>query len=410
MIAAHWIPHHRGRIGPWSDADVLWQWNPPFVKLVWDGNHPPYLEDVPADAKIIWRNYPLSEQFHSGLGLGRSVFHDEPGALFNAQSGTLRDRMAYNAAKLAVDDLATPEQAAAMYAQNAAEVIDYCQTKGIARTRLLFEGPNEYPVWVHGYVGLARMEAERLRLLHRLGVGGVAVNLGVGWPGNTGTDTPPVWDWAKPIIDAWSNMDYLGLHEYWAWQGPEQLWGWWAGRLLKCPHKVPIMVTECGIDGGVAGASDVKKGWLDLPGTSVDDKARRYINELWRYCDLLRADGRTQAVFVYTYDGNRQDWGRFDIRLEPFLNPFLSRIREQGLPRPGVVVPDPLSPPDSPGGYLPSAETSNNPAVLAEKVRWWFEEYVRQVESGNVQRATEIRYDLIRRDGLLYRLEGLLKG
>jgi hypothetical protein len=302
MISPHWICIHRGTIGPWSDKDVFARWRPPFVKIVWDGSQVPYLEDIPADAKIVWRNYPLSEQFHGGFGT------------------------------------VTPEQAAQAYVQNAVEVAAYCESKGVSRSRLLFEGPNEFPVWQHGYDGLARLEAARLAGLHKAGLWGVVCNLGVGWPGNTGTDTPPVWDWFKPVINLFGNGDYLGLHEYWGFEGPLQNWGWWAGRALKCPYRVPMMMTECGIDGGVLGAGHVKQGWYDLPDGSMNDKANRYLNELWQYADLLREDGRTKALFPYTYDGNRDDWGRFEIRTEVFLQPFFDRIAAHGLPQPGTFT------------------------------------------------------------------------
>lgn len=60
---------------------------------------------------------------------------------------------------------------------------------------------------------------------------------------------------------------------------------------------------------------------------------------------------------------------------------------------------------------LPSEETATDAPTLADKVRWWMEEYVRQSERGAMVYATAILYDLIRLDnGLLYRLERRLKG
>ena len=47
MIGAHWIPLHRGNIGAQTDAEVMRQWGPPIVKIVWDGSTIPYLEDIP---------------------------------------------------------------------------------------------------------------------------------------------------------------------------------------------------------------------------------------------------------------------------------------------------------------------------------------------------------------------------
>ena len=54
---------------------------------------------------------------------------------------------------------------------------------------------------------------------------------------------------------------------------------------------------------------------------------------------------------------------------------------------------------------LPEDETATDAATLAQKVRWWFEEYTRQVEGGKAERAKSIRYSLIK---LLYRLERAL--
>lgn len=62
-------------------------------------------------------------------------------------------------------------------------------------------------------------------------------------------------------------------------------------------------------------------------------------------------------------------------------------------------------------GPLPEDETATDAATLADKVRWWMEEYARQLEAGNTARASAILYSLINLDrGLLYRLENVLKG
>jgi hypothetical protein len=62
-------------------------------------------------------------------------------------------------------------------------------------------------------------------------------------------------------------------------------------------------------------------------------------------------------------------------------------------------------------GPLPEDEIATDAATLADKVRWWMEEYARQIEAGSTARATAILYSLIKLDGgLLYRLERILKG
>ena len=62
------------------------------------------------------------------------------------------------------------------------------------------------------------------------------------------------------------------------------------------------------------------------------------------------------------------------------------------------------------GRPLPSDEPIARVAVIADKLRWWFEEYARQIEKGDQVYASEIMYDMIRlENGLLYRLERALK-
>jgi hypothetical protein len=59
---------------------------------------------------------------------------------------------------------------------------------------------------------------------------------------------------------------------------------------------------------------------------------------------------------------------------------------------------------------LPESEPIMAVGKLADKVRWWMEESIRQDEAGNSARAKAIRYSLIKlAGGLLYRLENALK-
>ncbi len=356
LWSVHWQPLHRAG----TDKQTFADWRPPFVKLVWDGAQVPYLEDIPADARIVWRNYPLSEGFHGGLNLRQPTRALEalarlaeaaelPAAGALPQNGSGRDRVATRRAFETNATLPTPEEAAAAYLKNAEEIIAYCASRGVDRKRLIFEGPNEYPVWAHGYAGLARLERARLHGLQKLGTGGCYGNLGVGWPGNTGKDTPPVWDWFKPVADDFGPRDFLGAHEYSGRNGPRENWGWWLGRILKCPFRVPFLITECGIDLGVHGPDSAKQGWLNCwPGASLDDKARNYIAELGEYEDAMRADGRAAGLFPYTYDGNRDDWGMFSIDMEVFLKQWLPWLRSRPAVTKPPVTPQPEPKPEPP--------------------------------------------------------------
>jgi hypothetical protein len=58
-------------------------------------------------------------------------------------------------------------------------------------------------------------------------------------------------------------------------------------------------------------------------------------------------------------------------------------------------------------GPLPEHETATDPAVVAEKARWWLEEAQRMIETGDLEAAQRFNKSLI---VLLYRLEKMLKG
>ena len=62
--SVHWIPVHVGDIGGKHDRDWFRLLDPAFVKVVTNDETIPHYEDIPARAKIIVRNYPLSEQGH----------------------------------------------------------------------------------------------------------------------------------------------------------------------------------------------------------------------------------------------------------------------------------------------------------------------------------------------------------
>lgn len=61
-------------------------------------------------------------------------------------------------------------------------------------------------------------------------------------------------------------------------------------------------------------------------------------------------------------------------------------------PEPVVPHPDPL----------PNDETATDLVTLAQKVRWWLEELIRQIEKGEAERVRAIGYSLVK---LMYRLE-----
>lgn len=340
MISVHWIPTHRGQ----EDAQRFARWQPPFVKIVSLDERPPYTEDVPPGAKIIIRNHPLSELYGSRGLAAANVLEDSR----YAWSGEFPQRVREPMPVRTTGVLPSPEATGAEHAAICNRMAAYCESKGVSRTRLLFEGLNEPQLWANEPPAMvARYYKSFLNGLHGFGLHGVVGNFGVGWPGNGGVaEAPPLWAFFSQVIAIMQPGDYLGLHEYWALNGPQQNWGWWAGRFLKCPYKVPILITECGIDTGVAGTW--YGGWRDLPESTYDAKAERYCNELWWYAKQCANDGRVKGIFPFTYDLGSGEWFKFDIRDTVFMGQFFKKLAAEGMPQPGVVTPPPPPPPPPP--------------------------------------------------------------
>lgn len=181
-------------------------------------------------------------------------------------------------------------------------------------------GINEPQVWEPGVP-----EALRLYTIAmcdeaaRLGLHVGSMQLSVGWPGNNGPDTPPDWSPFYGVEDAILRGQHaLVGHEYFADLGPEENWGWWCGRLLKCPWRVPIIVGESGFDMAVkkAGLKHAERGW------------RGYISPeqyaVWRsfYVAKMSLDPRFVGDALFASDYANNEWWSFDV--EPAYQAILA--------------------------------------------------------------------------------------
>ena len=181
---------------------------------------------------------------------------------------------------------------------------------------------------------LAELESERVRLLAQNGLRAVV--------GNFGTGQPPLewWPAFRPALEeAQANGAYLGLHEYSAptmWfnstrspldfgasPGDE---GWLTLRyrkvyrqfLLPWGLRLPLLITECGVDGGVSQRPGPPgKGWMDFADYWAElgmgyDAAGNYIEQLAWYDSELQFDDYVlgAAIFAMTgFDG----WGTYQL-------------------------------------------------------------------------------------------------
>ena len=194
---------------------------------------------------------------------------------------------------------------------------------------------------------LSELETERVRLLAERGLAAVV--------GNFGTGQPPLewWPDFKPALEAAAaNGGYLGLHEYSAptiWfntnrealdftadRGDE---GWLTLRYRKVYRQyldpwglqLPLVITECGVDGLVTNRPGPPGGgWVDFGGYWQElgmgsDTAGNYVEQLAWYDSQLQLDEKVvgASIFAMTAFG---EWSSYQLLGEPteFLKQYLS--------------------------------------------------------------------------------------
>lgn len=272
-LSLHWRPTH------WDGRDqaIIAGWQPNSAKIINPSpDHVQLVRSVSPQTLVVLRDHPLSEQ------------HED---MFRDPVGTGR-----------------------YHAQRLAEIV---AEMGANPLNTVVTGINEPRIWDPGGIeATVTYTVELLDSLLYYGLTGGALNLSVGWPANNGYNTPPDWEPFAPIYDAIKRgCHFLVLHEYWAKEGPERNWGWWAGRFTQCPWDLPIIIGECGMDQYVNGpVATESRGWQSY--MSAED----YFDQLRRYDECLMDDDRIHSaeVFLYDYD---DPWQTFDIR----------QVREQWL-------------------------------------------------------------------------------
>ena len=291
-----------------------------------------------------------------------------PGALVIARDWALSEQKG--------DMLADPAGTGARHAWEWSEKAD---ALGYDPANTLVLGINEPPVWDTGVIpALTAYTIAFLDGCAQHGLRGGALQLSVGWPGNNGAETPPDWAPFAGVEAAIRRGKHaLVLHEYWATAGPGDGWGWYAGRFLKCPWDVPIVIGECGLDMGVVQDPSTLPGPRGWQGNV---NAATYGAQVADYMRRCLADRRFMGGTVYLTDYQAGEWQSFDT--EPARNELLAATAglvappwyEEGTPVPIPPTPEPgptppvtgaLVHPLPPGSYRITQrfnETDTNPA------------------------------------------------
>ena len=162
----------------------------------------------------------------------------------------------------------------------------------------------------------ARFEKKRVEILAANGLKACIGNFSTGVPD---VNDPTVWPAFYSALDAAkANGGVLGLHEY---SAPTMDWlfdpnsgeGWLTGRYRKvyrqyltpAGREIPLVITECGIDGGVGGGG-AGGGWKNYQ--SPED----YFNQLKWYDSILEEDQYVLGATIFCLE--IYGWESFDIR------------------------------------------------------------------------------------------------
>jgi hypothetical protein len=178
---------------------------------------------------------------------------------------------------------------------------------------------------------LAQFDAERVRILAQNGRKAAIGSFSVGTPQivtSYGARDGSYWRAFYPAIDAArANGGILSLHEYSAPSMQSQFEsgsgeGWTTGRYRKVYNwflipegrQIPLIITECGIDGGVIGQG--QKGWKSYA------TADQYMSQLKWYDSVLQQDSYVLGATIFALE--IYNWQDFDIApLMPQLTAYV---------------------------------------------------------------------------------------
>lgn len=171
-----------------------------------------------------------------------------------------------------------------------------------------------------------------VELMHGINKRTVILCLSVGWP-----DQP---EDILDFVDALALTDYWALHEYSAPTMQDDA-GWHCLRYRRTIqalknwglHVPPLLITECGIDGGVIGQA--RTGWRTHARDEED-----FMGQLVWYDRELCQDDYVKAAFIFT-SGPESDWLDFDVN-ETLTRKLVAHINTGG---PLPVEPPPIDGP-----------------------------------------------------------------
>lgn len=352
VLGVYWAPEHKRQ----GDRDYIRVLQPPFVRILDpDVADIALVHQLAPNAVILLRNWSIDDS--------------------NGQA--VRDLMA--------NPVAAGRSWADRYAAWMDTLYQQAQQRGLpmpSRAQIMFSAANE-PNQGGEHPQIAASSIAFLERLTFHSLRGLAVVFGPGHP-----HPLPVEDtWRTHyhalllMIQSSQHTDVphmLELHEYWRKEGPhyqepgrDSDWTWLAGRLLRLPYDVPILVGECGVEGKIYDIDmSAHTGWKSY-GISPD----AYAQQIQDYIRGL--DPRVKGVLPFLTDYRSNQWQSFDT--ETAHGALLARrhtMTPQGKPLgqthtvhiPAVIAPPPVPPTAQPPVAQPPAPTNArtlDPRVMA---------------------------------------------
>jgi len=175
-----------------------------------------------------------------------------------------------------------------------------------------WESPNEpHPMWESSFrVALKEFLIRWSELMHSRGWKTVGGCFSVGWP-NVGD--------AKDIGSGLAACDFWSVHEYSApamWDSQTWLclrYRRTVAELIAAGFPVrPLIITECGIDGGVISQEFARTGYKTFTVGNQDEKETQYMEQLAWYDGELMKDDYVMAAAIFVA-GPNMDWMDFEV-------------------------------------------------------------------------------------------------
>lgn len=189
------------------------------------------------------------------------------------------------------------------------------------------------------------------------------------------------------------HCDLLGLHEYWYPHFDSPKMDPWhvlryhtAWEQLPDSAKRPIVITECGADGG-AGDIDTK-GWKKIV---IHEGI--YLEDLQAYDAALQKDPYVIGATIYCA-GAGGDWESWDVSTAWTIPDWIGKggdalpLRLENLTKPSKAAPTKPQPPARLEPARP--ETPAQAPLPLAKALWFVEEAMRQLEAKNADAAHKI--------------------